>query len=94
MLTIYLRYPGKTRTNNANVLSNEDCLTPTEEATVNAIEADLQRLFERWAFAGFPPTVIIPMAFVSIVDATKHAGVSFENAVETLRLIWHGHGSN
>ena len=67
-----------------------DHLTPTEEATVNAIEADFQKLFDRWLDRGFPRNVVVPMAFLVAVDAAKRAGVSFDSAAETLQLIWHG----
>lgn len=65
-------------------------LTPTEEATANAIEADFATLFDRWSDRGFPRNVVVPMAFIVAVDAAKRAGVSFESAVETMQLIWHG----
>lgn len=67
-----------------------DRLTPTEEATANAIEADFQTLFERWSERGFPRDVVVPMALIVAVDAAKRSGVSFESAVATLKLIWHG----
>lgn len=67
-----------------------DLLTPTEEATANAIEADFKTLFDRWSDRGFPRDVVVPMAFLVAVDAAKRSGVSFESAVETLKLIWHG----
>lgn len=65
-------------------------LTATEEATANAIEADFATLFDRWSDRGFPRDVVVPMAFIVAVDAAKRAGVSFESAVETMQLIWHG----
>lgn len=65
-------------------------LSPTEEATANAIEADFKTLFDRWSDRGFPRNVVVPMAFIVAVDAAKRSGVSFESAVETLQLIWHG----
>lgn len=68
----------------------EDRLTPTEEATVNAIEADFAELFERWEARGFPRTVVIPMALFFIVDLAKRTGVTFKRAVDTMHLIWHG----
>jgi hypothetical protein len=67
-----------------------DRLSPTEEATANAIEQDFAGLFERWSERGFPRTVVVPMALIVAVDAAKRSGVSFESAVETLKLIWHG----
>jgi hypothetical protein len=67
-----------------------DRLTPTEEATANAIEADFAKLFDRWSERGFPRNVVVPMALIVAVDAAKRNGVSFEKAVETLQLIWHG----
>lgn len=68
----------------------EDALTPTEEATANAIEADFHTLFERWISRGFPRDVVVPMAFILAVDTAKQSGVSFERAVETLQVVWHG----
>jgi hypothetical protein len=67
-----------------------DRLTPTEEATANAIEADFAALFDRWSDRGFPRDVVVPMAFIVAVDVAKKSGISFERAVETLQLIWHG----
>jgi len=67
-----------------------DTLTPTEEATANAIEQDFASLFERWTERGFPRDVVVPMALLVAVDAAKRNGVSFESAVETLKMIWHG----
>ena len=67
-----------------------DRLTPTEEATANAIEADFKTLFDRWSDRGFPRNVVVPMAFIVAVDVAKKSGVSFEKAVETLQMIWHG----
>ena len=67
-----------------------DRLTPTEEATANAIEQDFAGLFDRWTERGFPRNVVVPMALIVAVDAAKRSGVSFESAVETLQLIWHG----
>ena len=67
-----------------------DRLTATEEATANAIEADFTKLFDRWSDRGFPRDVVVPMAFIVAVDAAKRSGVTFESAVETLQLIWHG----
>jgi len=67
-----------------------DRLTPTEEATANAIEADFQKLFDRWGDLGFPRDVVVPMAFIVAVDVAKKSGVSFERAIETMQLIWHG----
>lgn len=67
-----------------------DRLTPTEEATANAIEADFNVLFDRWSERGFPRNVVVPMALIVAVDAAKRSGVSFESAAETLKLIWHG----
>lgn len=67
-----------------------DRLTPTEEATANAVEADFQALFDRWSDRGFPRNVTVPMALIVAVDAAKRAGVSFESAVETLKMIWFG----
>lgn len=69
---------------------NENHLTDTEEATASAIEADFAKLFERWNDCGFPRSVVVPMAFVVAVDAAKRSGVSYERALETLELIWHG----
>jgi hypothetical protein len=69
-----------------------DHLTPTEEATANAVEADFQALFDRWSERGFPRAVVVPMALIIAVDAAKRSGVSFESAVETLKMIWHGPG--
>lgn len=68
----------------------EDALTTTEEATANAIEADFQTLFERWIGRGFPRDVVVPMAFILAVDTAKRSGVSFERAIETLQVVWHG----
>ena len=67
-----------------------DRFSPTEEATANAIEQDFAGLFARWSERGFPRDVVVPMAFIVAVDAAKRSGVSFESAVETLKLIWHG----
>lgn len=67
-----------------------DTLTPTEEATANAIEQDFASLFERWTERGFPRNVVVPMALLVAVDAAKRNGVSFESAVETLKMIWFG----
>lgn len=67
-----------------------DRLNPTEEATANAIEQDFNVLFDRWNERGFPRNVVVPMALIVAVDAAKRSGVSFESAVETLQLIWHG----
>lgn len=67
-----------------------DRLTPTEEATANAIENDFQSLFDRWSDRGFPRNIVVPMALIVAVDAAKRSGVTFESAVETLQLIWHG----
>ena len=67
-----------------------DRLNPTEEATANAIEADFTALFDRWSDRGFPRNIVVPMALIVAVDAAKRSGVSFESAVETLQLIWHG----
>lgn len=72
------------------VETSADTLTPTEEATANAIEQDFASLFERWTERGFPRDVVVPMALLVAVDAAKRNGVSFESAVETLKLIWHG----
>jgi hypothetical protein len=74
--------------------ASDDSLTPTEEATVRAIEADFERLYAYWLDRGFPRSIVVPMAFVSAVDAAKRAGVSFERALETLRLIWFGRDAN
>jgi hypothetical protein len=73
----------------AHVETN-DRLSPTEEATANAIEQDFAGLFDRWSERGFPRNVVVPMALIVAVDAAKRSGVSFESAVETLKLIWHG----
>lgn len=73
-----------------HVEAASDRLTPTEEATANAIESDFQALFDRWSDRGFPRNVVVPMALIIAVDAAKRSGVSFESAVETLKLIWHG----
>jgi hypothetical protein len=67
-----------------------DHLTPTEEATANAVEAEFEALFDRWGERGFPRSVVVPMALIVAVDAAKKSGVSFESAVETLKMIWHG----
>lgn len=67
-----------------------DHLTPTEEATANAIEQDFAGLFDRWTERGFPRNVVVPMALIVAVDAAKRSGVSFESAVETLKMIWYG----
>ena len=74
------------------VETSADTLTPTEEATANAIEQDFASLFERWTERGFPRDVVVPMALLVAVDAAKRNGVSFESAVETLKMIWHGAG--
>ena len=73
-----------------SVETPSDMLTPTEEATANAIEQDFAKLFDRWTERGFPRNVVVPMALIVAVDAAKRSGVSFESAVETLKLIWHG----
>lgn len=65
-------------------------LSPTEEATANAIEAEFAALLDRWMSNGFPRNVIVPMTFILTVDAAKRCGVSFDSAVETLQLVWHG----
>jgi hypothetical protein len=70
-----------------------DRLSPTEEATANAIEQDFAGLFDRWSERGFPRNVVVPMALIVAVDAAKRSGVSFESAADTLRLIWFGHPS-
>lgn len=67
-----------------------DRLSPTEEATANAIEADFAMLFDRWRDRGFPRNVVVPMALIVAIDAAKNAGVSFESAIATLELIWRG----
>jgi len=69
---------------------DDNRLSPTEEATANAIEADFTKLFDRWTDRGFPRNVVVPMAFIVAVDAAKRSGVSFESAVQTLKLIWLG----
>jgi len=74
----------------ADVSVSPDRLSPTEEATANAIEADFQKLFDRWGDLGFPRNIVVPMALIVAVDAAKRAGVSFESAAETLKMIWHG----
>lgn len=68
-------------------------LSPTEEATANVVEADLQDVFERWEARGFPRQVTVPMMLLTAVDIAKRSGVTFESAVETLQLIWHGEPS-
>jgi hypothetical protein len=73
-----------------SVDTTSDTLTPTEEATANAIEQDFASLFEWWTERGFPRNVVVPMALIVAVDAAKRSGVSFESAVEALKLIWHG----
>lgn len=73
-----------------SVDTSSDTLTPTEEATANAIEADFASLFERWTERGFPRNVVVPMALIVAVDAAKRSGISFESAIETFKLIWHG----
>lgn len=70
--------------------ASPDRLTPTEEATANAIEADFAKLFDRWSDRGFPRDVVVPMAFIVAVDVAKKSGISFERAIETMQLIWHG----
>ncbi len=65
-------------------------LTPMEEQTANAVELDFQTLFDRWSERGFPRDVVVPVALVVAVDAAKRAGISFDSAVETLKLIWFG----
>lgn len=72
------------------VEATSERLTPTEEATADAIETDFETLFDRWSDRGFPRDVVVPMAFIVAVDSAKRAGISFESAVETLQLIWHG----
>lgn len=72
------------------MLEPQDSLTTTEEATATAIEADFHSLFERWIDRGFPRNVVVPMAFILAVDTAKRSGVSFERAVETLQIVWHG----
>jgi hypothetical protein len=74
----------------ADAVPENDSFTPTEEAAANAIEVDFETLFARWGERGFPRNVVAPMAFVVAVDAAKRSGISFESAVETLKLIWHG----
>lgn len=74
-------------------METEPQLTPTEEATANAIEDDFTRLFDRWVDRGFPRGVVVPMAFIMAIDAAKRCGVSYESAVETLQLVWHGRPS-
>jgi hypothetical protein len=69
---------------------DENRLSPTEEATANAIETDFTLLFERWTALGYPREVIVPMALITAIDAAKGAGVSFETVLETLKLIWFG----
>jgi hypothetical protein len=72
----------------------EDCLTTTEEAAAHAIEADFEALFARWLDRGFPRNVVVPMAFLVAVDTAKRAGISFESAADTLRMIWFGDTPN
>jgi len=72
------------------VEATSERLTPTEEATADAIETDFEALFDHWSDRGFPRNVVVPMAFIVAVDSAKQAGISFESAVETLQLIWHG----
>ena len=67
-----------------------DHLTPIEETTANAVETEFEALFDRWSERGFPRNVVAPMALIIAVDAAKRSGISFESAVETLKLIWHG----
>lgn len=73
-----------------SVETSSDTLTPTEEATANAIEQDFASLFERWTERGFPRDVVVPMALIIAVDAAKRSGISFESAVDTLKMIWFG----
>ena len=68
-------------------------LTATEEATVDAIEADFAKLFDRWSDRGFPRDVVVPMAFIVAVDAAKRAGISFESALDTFKMVWFGKSS-
>lgn len=66
----------------------KDQLTPAEEATANAIEADFALFFDRWRDRGFKRDVVVPMAFIVAVDAAKQNGISFDSALETMRMIW------
>lgn len=68
----------------------KDRLTPIEEAAATAIEADFALFFDRWRDRGFNRDVVIPMAFIVAVDAAKQSGISFESALDTMRMIWHG----
>ncbi len=65
-------------------------LSPIEEATANAVEADFTHLFDTWADRGLPRNVTVPMALITAADEAKKNGVSFTSAVETLQLIWFG----
>lgn len=78
----------------APALAPDDQLTTTEEAAAHAIEADFEALFARWLDRGFPRNVVVPMAFLVAVDTAKRAGISFESAADTLRVIWFGDNSN
>jgi hypothetical protein len=67
-----------------------ETLTPVEEATADAIEADFAALVKRWQDRGFPRNVVVPMVFTLANDLARQSGIKFESAIETMRMVWLG----
>lgn len=61
-----------------------------ETLIADEIDKDFERLFERWREKGYATEFVVPTALVFAMHTAKHHGISFESAIETLQLIWHG----
>lgn len=61
-----------------------------ETLVADEIDKDIERLFARWREKGYSAESVIPIVFIYATHIAKHNGITFESAVETLQLIFHG----